>query len=264
MPLIVHDLSIKIGDGIAGVNAILPTGLTKASREVGVTLQYELERLLLEGDWVPGQPVPSERTLMRQYDASRGAVREALSGLRAVGIIETRQGERSRCANLLEQHLELPLEGHGDDIDFQLQVLEARAALEGEAAWFAAQRASDVELSVLAQEYRRMCERNRRPAARGDSTLERAKADLQFHMLIAQSSHHLLVCSFSQLFYHRYFNAIYSVLSRTLGRLGRYPDGIGRQHDNIHRALQARDAPAAREAASRHILYTRDLLQRCR
>lgn len=229
-----------------------------------VTLQYELERLLLEGDWVPGHPVPSERRLMQIYGASRGAVRESLAGMRANGVIETRQGGRSRCINLLAQHLELPLEGRGDDIDFQMQVLEARAVLEAEAAWYAAQRASDDELAALAQEYQRMCERNRHPVGRGDSTLEKAKADLQFHMLIAQSSHHLLVCSFSQLFYSRYFNAIYSVLSRTLGRFGRYPDGIGKQHDSIHRALQARDAQAAREAASRHILYTRDLLQRCR
>ncbi len=222
-------------------------------------LQYELERRLLDGDWVPGQPVPSERALMQNYGASRGAVREALAGLRATGVIETRQGGRSRCSNLLEPHLQLPLEGRGDDIDFQLQVLEARAILEGEAAWFAAQRASDAELERLSQEYQQMCERNR-----GETTLEKAKADLQFHMLIAQSSHHLLVCSFSQLFYNRYFNAIYSVLSRTLGRFGRYPDGIAQQHDAIHRALQARDAQAARERARAHIFYTYDLLKQCR
>ena len=229
-------------------------------------LQYELERLLLDGDWVPGQPVPSERVLMQQYAASRGSVREALAGLRATGAIETRQGGHSRCSNLLEQHLQLPLEGRGDDIDFQLQILEARAVLEGEAAWFAANRASDAELARLAREYEQMCERNRArvQAARGDSTLEKAKADLQFHMLIAESSHHLLVCSFSQLFYNRYFNAIYSVLSRTLSRFGRYPDGIARQHGAIHRALQARDAEAARQRARAHILYTYDLLKQCR
>lgn len=222
-------------------------------------LQYELECLLLDGAWVPGQSIPSERELMQHYGASRGAVREALAGLRATGAIETRQGVRSRCCNLLEHHLELPLEGRGDDIDFQLQVLEARAVLEGEAAWFAAQRASDAELERLDREYRKMCERNR-----GESTLEKAKADLRFHMLIAQSSHHLLVCSFSQLFYNRYFNAIYSVLSRTLGRFGRYPDGIAQQHGAIHRALQARDAQAARERARAHILYTHELLRQCR
>lgn len=229
-----------------------------------MSLQHELERLLLDGDWVPGRPVPSERSLMQTYDVSRGAVREALAGLRATGAIETRHGGRSRCANLLEHHLELPMQGREDDIDFQLQLLEVRAILEGEAAWFAAQRASDAELVQLAHEYQRMCERNRSHLRRGDSTLERSKADLQFHMLIAQSSHHLLVCSFSQLFYSRYFNAIYSVLSRTVGRFGRYPDGIAQQHGAIHRAVQARDAQAARELARKHILYTHDLLKQCR
>ena len=148
---------------------VLPTK-GAAARDVPVNLQYELERLLLEGDWMPGQAIASERTLMQQYGASRGAVREALAGLRATGAIETRQGGRSRCSNLLEQHLQLPLEGRGDDIDFQLQVLEARAVLEGEAAWFAAQRASDEELALLSREYQRMCERNLGSARQGAST----------------------------------------------------------------------------------------------
>ncbi|MBV0933182.1 FadR/GntR family transcriptional regulator [Marinobacterium weihaiense] len=227
-------------------------------------LQHELERCLLDGDWLPGQTVPSERELMARYGASRGAVREALAGLRATGAIETRQGGRSRCCNLLAPHLQLPLAGREDDVEFQLQVLEARAALEGAAAWFAARRASDEELGRLDREYRRMCARASASGGQGEGTLEKAKADLQFHMLIAQSSHHLLVSAFSELFYNRYFNAIYSVLSRTLGRLGRYPDGIAQQHGAIHRALQARDAERAREQAQAHILYTRDLLRQCR
>lgn len=229
-----------------------------------MSLHYSLERLLLDGEWIPGEPIPSERSLMQRFDVSRGAVREAMAGLRARGVVETRQGGRSRCANLLEPHLELPLQGHGDDIEFQVQVLEARAVLEGEAAWFAARRASDEELERLEQEFSRMRARSQNPGGKGQSTLDKAKADLQFHMLIAQSSHHLLVCSFSQLFYSRYFNAIYSVLSRTLSRFGRYPDGIAQQHAAIHRALQQRDADTAREAAHLHILYTRDLLKQCR
>ncbi len=245
------------------VNAILTTGLTKALALI-MKLQYELERLLLDGDWVPGQPLPSERALMERFSVSRGSVREALAGLRETGVIQTQQGGRSRCHNLLEQHLELPLHGRGEDIEFQLQIMEARAVLEGEAAWFAAQRATDEELVRLAQEFDQMRARSQAKSGRADSTLEKAKADLQFHMLIAESSHHMIVCSFSQLFYSRYFNAIYSVLSRTLSRLGRYPDGIARQHAAINRALQERDACAAREHARAHILYTRDLLLQCR
>ncbi|MDX2424139.1 MAG: FCD domain-containing protein, partial [Amphritea sp.] len=83
------------------------------------------------------------------------------------------------------------------------------------------------------------------------------KEDLRFHMMIAESSHHLLIIAFSQLFYTRFFNAIYGVLSRTLKTSGRYPEGIRAQHGAIHQAIMNRDAEAARRAASEHILYTR-------
>ncbi len=39
----------------------------------------------------------------------------------------------------------------------------------------------------------------------GETTLEKAKEDLRFHMMIAESSHHLLIISFSQLFLYPLF-----------------------------------------------------------
>ncbi|MFC6671806.1 FCD domain-containing protein [Marinobacterium aestuariivivens] len=105
------------------------------------------------------------------------------------------------------------------------------------------------------EEYQRMARRSE-----GETTLSKAKADLTFHLMIAESSHNLLLISFSQLFYSRFFNAIYGVLDRTLKRYGRYPDGIRGQHAAIHQALMARDADAARARATEHILYTCRLL----
>lgn len=214
-----------------------------------------LTGMLAGGNLRPGDALPSERTLAQSQDVSREMVRGALSRLSAAGFIDTAQGRASRCRNLMAPHLELPAGAIGEDIEFQLQVLEARAFLEGECAWYCARRASDTELAVLAEEYARMHERSL-----GETTLAKAKADLRFHTLIAQSSHNLLLISFSQLFYERYFNAIYGVLSRTLKRYGRYPEGIRGQHAEIHRAIQARDAETARRAARAHILYTRDRL----
>jgi len=216
-----------------------------------------LKARMLKGEIRPGDPMPSQRRLSEEYGMARATVREAFFQLEGQGLIETRHGAVSRARNLLASHLDMPLEGVGDNPEFQLQVLEARAALEGEAAWYAAQRASDDELVVLAQEYHRMQERS----SSGQTTLEKAKADLRFHTMIADSSHHLLIISFSQIFYERYFNAIYGVLNRTLVRYGRYPDGIRGQHAAIHQALQQRDAEGARVAAREHILYTRRQLE---
>ncbi|MBS98364.1 MAG: GntR family transcriptional regulator [Oceanospirillaceae bacterium] len=227
----------------------------EADRGPGERLYTALLKQIAEIDLAPGEKLPSERVIAQEQSISRESVREAFSRLQAEGLIESAPGRASRGCNLLSPHLQLPLEGLGDDLDFQLQVMEVRALLEGECAWYAAQRANVQELEALAQEYARMHAR-----AKQETTLARARADLQFHMLIARSSHNLLLVSFSQLFYERYFNAIYGVLSRTLKKFGRYPQGIRGQHAQIHRAIQARDADGARRIAREHILYTRGLL----
>ncbi len=223
---------------------------------LGEKLIEEIKREILFGNMLPGRKLTSQRQLAEKYNLSRATVREAVLQLELEGLIETRQGTASVCRNLLEPHFNLPFEGLGDNLDFQLQVMEMRAAIEGEAAYFAAQRASEKELEQLDQEFRRMQQRSA-----GETTLSKAKADLTFHMMIAESSHNLLLVSFSQIFYSRYFNAIYGVLTRTLKKFGRYPDGISQQHAQIHQALMNRNAEAARNAAREHIDYTRRQLE---
>lgn len=228
----------------------------KGEADKAQQLVAQLSRGIVEGRFLPGELLPSQRSLAQGCGVSRATVREAITQLELGGLIQTRQGDGSRCQNLLEPHFEMPAGGTGDNLAFQLQVLEMRAALEGEAAYSCARRASDDELAGIAREYERMVQRSE-----GQSTLAKAKADLKFHMMIAQSSHNLLLISFSQLFYSRYFNAIYGVLDRTLKRYGRYPDGIRAQHTGIHQALMVRDAEQARRLATEHILFTRQLLE---
>lgn len=230
------------------------------TKKVSLTKKQQLDRYLrqkiISGNIIPGQALPSQRQLADQFGLARSTVREVIQFLELDGLILTAQGGRSICQNAIAKYIEMPLDGVGDNLVFQLQVMEARAFLEGEAAYFAALRATDQQLIEIEKEFDKMQLRSK-----GLTTLDKAKADLRFHMMIAESSHHLLITSFSQLFYNRYFNAIYGVLNRTLIKFGRYPDGIRMQHEQIYQALRQRDAEQARKAASEHIIYTRNLLE---
>ncbi|EAR60283.1 FadR/GntR family transcriptional regulator [Neptuniibacter caesariensis] len=228
---------------------------TLKTDSLSATLSEVLQEQILFGDICPGQKLPSQRSLSESHQLSRATVREAIQDLELKGIIETYHGGGSVCRNLLESHFDLPLEGIGDNIDFQIQVMEMRAALEGEAAYYASIRATDEQLAKIGTEFEAMQARDT-----GNTTLAKAKADLRFHMMIAEASHNLLVISFSQIFYNRYFNAIYGVLDRTLKKFGRYPDGISAQHLQINQALQTRQADLARRVATEHIDFTRRLL----
>lgn len=229
------------------------------SESLSENLLLSLKESLYSGELLPGAELQSQRRMSESYGMSRSTVREAIGQLEAEGYIDIRHGGKTRVNNLLEPHFNMPLEGIGglgDTPEFQRQVLDVRAMLEGEAAFYAASRATDQQLQALDQEYQLMQQRGQR-----ETTLEKAKEDLRFHMMIAESSHHLLIISFSQLFYTRFFNAIYGVLDRTLKRFGRYPDGIRLQHSAIHQAIMARDADTARKTAVEHILYTRRHLE---
>ncbi|WP_084629186.1 FadR/GntR family transcriptional regulator [Neptunomonas japonica] len=233
---------------------------SKESLITVLTKKQQLDRFLrqeiVSGSIIPGQVLPSQRQLVDEFSLARSSVREVVQQLELDGLISTAHGGRSICQNVMAQYIDMPVEGVGDNLAFQLQVMEARAFLEGEAAYFAALRATDQQLEDIAREFERMQVRSK-----GLTTLDKAKADLRFHTMIAESSHHVLITSFSQLFYNRYFNAIYGVLNRTLIKFGRYPDGIRMQHELIYQALHKRDAEQAKKMASEHVLYTRNLLE---
>lgn len=213
----------------------------------------ELERMILRADVLPGARLPSQRRLVSHYGVARSTVREAMTDLELRGLVRINHGGGSQVVNLLEKYFPTTeITPEQATLALQLEVLEAREALEGEAAYYAALRASDREREALAAEYRRMCER-----AVGETTLRKAKADLTFHQLIADSCHNLLITSISQQLYSKYFHAIYAVLSGTLRKTGSYPPGISRQHALIFEALMACDADAARCAAAEHVAYTR-------
>jgi GntR family transcriptional regulator, sialic acid-inducible nan operon repressor len=54
-----------------------------------------LEAGILQGVYPPGEQLPSERDLMREFGVGRPAVREALFHLAKMGLIEVRSGERA-------------------------------------------------------------------------------------------------------------------------------------------------------------------------
>ncbi|MDX8046702.1 GntR family transcriptional regulator [Gracilibacillus sp. S3-1-1] len=53
----------------------------------------EIQRLIKEDGYIPGDKLPSERQLSVQLNTARSSVREALRAIELLGIIETRQGE---------------------------------------------------------------------------------------------------------------------------------------------------------------------------
>lgn len=119
-----------------------------------------MERLgdaILKDDGLgPGTPLPAERELAKQYGVNRTSVRHALNKLESLGLITTKHGIGSLVSDYTERggaELLKYLVARSGRVDVALldDILEVRAALGGEIARLATQRATDEDRGRLAE-----------------------------------------------------------------------------------------------------------------
>src|SRR2546429_9348945 len=114
----------------------------------------QIERAIYDGRLAHGDKLPPERQLVREFGASRVAVREALRALEHRGLVEVRQGS---AGGYFIRELDATTVVRDLSTLFRLgrvsltQVAEARALLEPESARLAAARATDHELKRLGE-----------------------------------------------------------------------------------------------------------------
>lgn len=204
----------------------------------------------------PGDKLPTEAEIMREWGVSRTVVREALSKLQAGGLVETRHGIGTF---VLE-----PAPATGFRIDPAdvatavdvLAVLELRISLETESAGLAAQRRTEEQLAELRRALDEL-------ASGGEGGRETVSPDFRFHHLIAVATG------------NRYFADIMSHLGATLipraridsSRLAsedwpQYHRRLSREHEEIYEAIARRDPESARAAMRLHLTNSRERLRR--
>ena len=113
-------------------------------------IEQQLEFLILEGTLRPGEKLPPERELAKQFDVSRPSLREAIQSLEGKGLLLRRQGGGTFVQSNLWQSVSDPLaELLADHPESQFDLLETRHALEGIAAYYAALRGTEEDLQRI-------------------------------------------------------------------------------------------------------------------
>jgi GntR family transcriptional regulator, hexuronate regulon transcriptional repressor len=209
-----------------------------ANRRLFQDVADQIVALIREGVFPPGSRLPGERELAERFAVSRVTVREAAIALQAVGQVKIKTGAGIYVMEKAALPEELPNVS-------AFELTEARSLFESEAAALAAPIISeaalerlDVLLQVMADE--------------GADDENRANdADREFHMTIASASG----------------NEAISYVVKSLWKLRTelpevratheavcHHDGRKRQqeHEDIVKALRARDPGAARLAMRRH------------
>jgi DNA-binding FadR family transcriptional regulator len=133
-----------------------------------------LRRLIESGEYAVGGKLPSEAALSREFEVSRSVVREALRGLQALGMTESKTGKGTFVT--ATGPAEHPTFGPYSARD----LIEVRRHVEIPVAGYAALRRSQDDLDLLAHLVDRM-------DAETDNTAWVA-LDSLFHITVAQSS----------------------------------------------------------------------------
>src|SRR5215470_1584928 len=112
-----------------------------------------LEAMIHEGTYAPGDRLPSERELMKQYGVGRPAVREALFALQKMGLVAINSGERARVTQPTPKVVFESLAGAARHLlgapDGVRHFQEARAFFEIGLARYAAEHATAADIEAL-------------------------------------------------------------------------------------------------------------------
>jgi DNA-binding FadR family transcriptional regulator len=158
---------------------IPPLPPLRRARQVAAALSSYIEAARLG----PGDRLPTERELMQALGVGRSSIREGVSHLQALGVLEARIGSgtyilKPVSANTV--HLPLSIEARGL-ADALLLTLEVRRGIEIEASVAAARRRSPADLERIAAALDEMERVHLRDGTSGEQ-------DLVFHLAIYEAS----------------------------------------------------------------------------
>ncbi|NLM37684.1 MAG: FadR family transcriptional regulator [Firmicutes bacterium] len=196
----------------------------------------------------PGNCLPSEASLAKSLGTSRATIREALSGLKALGVLESIPGK----GNFIKKpSVHYELDNIIDAVRSRmtcLEALEARRAIEGEICYLAAKRRTEASLREI---------KNSLDKCKNIKTVDEfINVDYEFHLALAKASDNRLFIQFIKeallKLEHPYYNIIRlaeddsSSVERLFGK-------SYNNHEAIYEAISKADAPLARKCMIDHL-----------
>lgn len=223
-------------------------------------IMQELESMILDGSFKPGEKLPPERELAEKFEVSRPSLREAIQKLVAKGILFSRQGGGTYVSeqvgsSFTSDPLQALLSNHDE---FLYDQLEFRDALEGLSAYYAALRATDADKAMLTKRYQALVEANLKEDSANES-----KLDAEFHMAIAECAHNVVLLHTLRGLFSTLEKSISANLTNLFEKKDARPQ-VMEQHKALYDAIMAGNADEARAAVHSHLVFVEDNLLKMR
>lgn len=220
-----------------------------ANQRIYQQIVDQISRMIRDGSLRPGDRLPPERQLAEEFGVSRAAVREALSALGLMGLVEVRPGEGTFVRSATEEGLATPLAlllALERDEAIGLELLEIRSALESYSAYLAAMRREPEDLAVMEAAMERM-------KAESPVGQAAADADWQFHNAVASAAGNGLMVHIMRTLSEYMQEGIKEYRSQLLLRIPDTEQQLLHEHQAILDAIRDRSPELAHDRMRAHI-----------
>lgn len=204
-----------------------------ARTSVTTEIMFVLRDEILSGRLGPGDQLPTERELAREFGVSQPSIREAVRGLEAMSLIDVRHGSGSYVtgdpAEILWSSMQAVVQL--GDVGMA-EVIELRSVLAQYSVERAAQHITDADVELIKQREQELLELDAI-----DDVDEAAEVAVRFMVSVAEAAHHPLLL------------AIDTVLIRLL--VGIHLAAFREDGMDVWREWSMQFAPARRELVDR-------------
>ena len=211
--------------------------------KVSDEIVIQIKGLISDGILRPGDCLPPERELTKEFGVSRPSLREALNSLVALGFLEVK-GKRTCIKSVASESVQNPLSLLiKTDTKKIFDLIEVRKALETWGAFLAAQRATEEDIRQLENTLQEM----KKAFEEGRSW---EKQDADFHLGIAQATHNTIQTHM--------MSTIYDLLRESVARVFKDRSKVKKLFDHHYRifsAIKSHFPDKARERILEHLNY---------
>jgi len=227
-----------------------PTGLPIERRRLTDQIIDQLLALLAGGKLKPGDKLPPEPELMKQFGVGRSSLREAMGALSLVGLFNVRPGHGTTVSLSAGDFLTKPLRwgmlmNWRDKLH---ELVEARMIIEHAIAGMAAERATKEEIAEI---------KHHQTQLRSSKKLGKkaVQTDLAFHAALAKASHNSILARFLAELRH----PMKSMMEQKASVFMDY-DRVAEQHEAIVKAIEGRDVKKAQSTLRDHLEWAGERL----
>lgn len=196
--------------------------------------------LITRGELQLGEQLPSQRQLAKDLGVGVSSLRESLHSLTAMGLVEMHPGKGTFVAESFDgvAGRQAGLAALTSTHDLR-NLLEARCHLDTTVAKLACRRATEADIALIRERFDDMA-----AAAKAHDMSELEKADIAFHLAIADASNNDVLAHL--------IRSVISLISNQI-QATPYSQTTLEQHRAILLAIEARDVVATAESVRRVI-----------